>query len=244
MTMQVFNLNVIHPSWMECIERGLAQINTTYLQALNNSQEWLPGPDKIFNAFSLPLTEVKYVLFGESPYPRKQSANGYAFWDASVKELWSDTGLSKKVNRATSLRNLIKMLLIAEGALDVHDASQTAITKIDKRKFVQTSDELFSNFLKQGFLLMNTTPVLYQSSPLKDAREWRPFIKELLQCLAEKRPQTQFIFLGRVANSIDPLISHLNLKRFYAEHPYNLSFPSNKKVLSFFRPIHLIMNNS
>lgn len=243
MTIQSFNLKVIHPSWMECIERGLDQINVSYLRALNNSQEWLPGPDKIFNAFSLPINKVNYVLFGESPYPRSQSANGYAFWDSSVKELWSETGLSKKVNRATSLRNIIKMLLIAEGALDVQDVSQTAISKIDKQRFVQTSDELFSNFLKHGFLLMNTTPVLHQRPPQKDARQWRPFVKELLQCLAEKRPQTQFIFLGRVANSVDPLISNLPLKKLYAEHPYNLSFSSNKNVLSFFRPIHLLLNN-
>ena len=59
--------------------------------------------------------QVNYVLFGES-LPRRASANGYAFWDAAVKIMVS-FGNSKTVNRATSLLNILKMLLIAEGCL-------------------------------------------------------------------------------------------------------------------------------
>lgn len=240
-TLTNFNLNAIHSSWQECIERGLSQINPKYLQSLKSNSKWLPGPEKIFNAFSLPIQNVNFVLFGESPYPRAQSANGYAFWDSAVTNLWSDTGLSKKVNRATSLRNIIKMLLIAEGVLDIKDSSQQAISKLDKRSFVQTADELFTNFLKKGFLLLNTTLVLHQVSKSKDAREWQPFIKELLDCLSEKRPQAQFIFLGRIANSVEPLLNNSKIQKFYAEHPYNLSFITNPRVLSLFKPLSLLL---
>src|SRR5438128_2360838 len=113
-----FNLNSVHSSWNECLQRAVARLNSTYLETLAQSTTWLPGPNKIFNAFTLPIEKVNYVLFGESPYPRRESANGYAFWDAAVQELWSETGLSKRVNRATSLRNILKMLLVAEGALN------------------------------------------------------------------------------------------------------------------------------
>ena len=60
-------------------------------------------------------------------------ANGYAFWDAAVNELWSDNGLSKAVNRATSLRNFIKMLLVTEGALSLGkplDAPAAGVRKL------------------------------------------------------------------------------------------------------------------
>src|SRR5262245_7286900 len=116
-------------------------MDSSYISSLARSSNWLPGPNSIFNAFSLPLDHVNYVLFGESPYPRQESANGYAFWDASVNELWSATGLSKKVNRATSMRNILKMLLIAEGLLDKQQTSQEAIARIDKTHLVQTNQD-------------------------------------------------------------------------------------------------------
>lgn len=236
-----FNLSVIHDSWQECIARGLAQLDPAYVKQLSLDTEWLPGPDKIFNAFSIPMDSVNFVLFGESPYPRPQSANGYAFWDAAVKEIWSPTGLSKPVNRATSLRHLIKMLLIAEGVLENTDTSQPAIANVDKKKFVHTGEELFRNFIKAGFLLMNTTLVLHALYPQHDAKAWRPFVAEVLHCLVEKRPHIQFILLGKIANTINPLIKDVHIKRTYAEHPYNISFIHNPKILDFFRPLHLIL---
>lgn len=214
-------------------------MDARYLQQLALSPDWLPGPEKIFNAFSLPLDQVNYVLFGESPYPRPESANGYAFWDAAVKELWSPTGLSKKVNRATSLRNIVKMLLVAEGALDQHNAGQEAIAELDKSALIQTNDAFFTGLLKHGFLLLNATPVLQSGPPQKDARAWAPFTQEVLACLLEQRPAIKFILLGRIANTIDDLIQP-PVEKLYAEHPYNLSFITNPKVLDFFRPLHLL----
>src|SRR5690349_3968920 len=112
-----FSMASVHPSWQSCLHSALQSMDKAYLDALASTPDWLPGPDKIFNAFSLPVSKVNYLLFGESPYPRAASANGYAFWDAAVSDLWSPQGLSKKVNRATSLRNFLKMLLVAEGLL-------------------------------------------------------------------------------------------------------------------------------
>jgi uracil-DNA glycosylase len=240
MTTHSLNLNVIHPSWDECIHQALEKMNHDYLKKLILSHEWLPGHEKIFNAFSLPLTKVNYVLFGESPYPRRESANGFAFWDASVKELWSPQGLSKRVNRATSLRNILKMLLITEGCLDQNKISQEEIAKIDKSNFVQTNEEFFTNFLNHGFLLLNATLVLQADNPRKDSQEWHPFMSVLLDCLIQKRPYSKFILLGRIANTIDQYINHIPQDKLYAEHPYNHSFITNPKVLDFFKPLHLL----
>lgn len=240
MTTHAFNLNNVHPSWRDCLQKGLSKVDSDYLQTLTHSHHWLPGPEKIFNAFSLPMDKVNYVLFGESPYPRQESANGYAFWDASVTALWSETGLSKKVNRATSMRNILKMLLIAEGALKQNQSDQESISKANKQAFVQTNDEFFTNLIDKGFLLLNATPVLQETgAPQKDARAWLPFVKELLDCLLQKRPQVKFILLGRIANTIDNLIDQ-TVEKLYAEHPYNISFISNQKVLDFFKPLHLL----
>lgn len=240
-----FDLSVVHPSWHDCLQKGICKIDPDYLKQLAQSMDWLPGPAKALNAFSLPIHKVNYVLFGESPYPRRESANGFAFWDASVKELWSETGLSKKVNRATSLRNIVKMLLIAEGVIHKNNSSQEIIATLNKQSFVQTNDALFTNLIQHGFLLLNATPVLHTSgSPQKDARAFQPFVRELLDCLLKQRPQVKLILLGRIANTIDNLIPQSGVDKLYAEHPYNISFITNQEVIDFFKPLHLLKLNS
>jgi uracil-DNA glycosylase len=240
MTKHLFNLKLIDSSWRDCIVQGLEKMDPAYLEILYNNPHWLPGPEKIFNAFSLPMSQVNYILFGESPYPRADSANGFAFWDAAVGDLWSETGLNKRVNRATSLRNLIKMLLVAEGLLLSQDTSQPAILNLNKSALIQTNTQLFNNLLQRGFLLLNATPVLRDTPVRKDALAWHPFIQHILEFLLHEKPQVQLILLGNIANTIDKLVSHPLIKRVYAEHPYNISFINNPKVLAFFKPLHLL----
>ncbi len=235
-----FNFNHVDSSWHACLTAALQNLDPHYLEKLYNTDDWLPGKDKIFNAFSLPVKKVNYVLFGESPYPRPQSANGFAFWDAAVTELWSDTGLSKTVNRATSLRNIIKMLLVADGKLQPDRTGQADIAALKKQDLIKTNNALFGNLLQHGFLLLNASPVLQLTEVRKDARAWKPFLKHIIDFLIEKRPDITFILLGNIANEIDPLITQPNVHKVYAEHPYNISFIHNPTVLSFFRPLHLL----
>jgi uracil-DNA glycosylase len=236
-----FNLDVAHPSWHDCIKIGLSKMNQDYLEHLYQNTDWLPGHQKIFSAFSLPVKSVNTILFGESPYPRAHSANGYAFWDAHVTDLWSPTGLSKTVNRATSLRNIIKMLLISEGKLDPAHTSQQDVVNIDKSNLVTTNQALFNNILHHGFVLLNATPVLQTDQIRQDAKAWHPFIEHILQFIANHKPGVQLLLLGNIANTIDKFTHSLNVKKLYAEHPYNLSFITNTDIIAFFKPMHLLL---
>jgi uracil-DNA glycosylase len=236
-----FNLNIVDPSWRSCLKEALKTINPDYLDSLQESDDWLPGPNNIFNAFSLPLDKVDYILLGESPYPRAQSANGFAFWDAAVTDIWSPTGLSKPVNRATSLRNIVKMLLIAENALNPNHTTQPDIANLDKSRFVQSNSALFTNFLTRGFLLLNASPVLQPTQVRKDAKAWQPFLKHILHFVIEQRPTVTLLLLGSIANEIDHLLDKSqNITKLYAEHPYNYTFINNPDILAFFRPLHLL----
>lgn len=241
MAIHSFNLNHVDPSWYECLDLGIHALDPEYLMLLAEKKDWLPGPDKILSAFSIPIHKVNYVLFGESPYPRKESANGYAFWDAAVNQLWSENGLTKQVNRATSLRNFIKMLLVAEGCLQSNECTPHAISQLDKKSFVQTLPELFNKLLAHGFLLLNTTPVFNLKTPQQDARAWYTFTTNVLECLLSYRPHVKFLMFGRIAHTLQPLLSEKNINALCAEHPYNLSFINNKQVLNFFRPLHLLI---
>lgn len=239
-----FKLNHVHPSWQSCLNEAIETMDADYLEKCYQDDNWLPGPEKIFNAFSLPVDEVKYVLFGESPYPRQQSANGYAFWDDAVTDIWSDKGLSKPVNRATSLRNMIKMMLVAEGLLKPEQTTQDNIINVDKRFLIKTNHQLFTHFIQHGFLLLNATLILKDSNVKKDAVAWHPFLKHILQFLLKNKPDIQLILFGQIANTIDKLVDLSNTTKLYAEHPYNISFISNAKVLDFFRPLHLLKENN
>lgn len=241
-TYPFFSFANVHPSWEAYLHRALAKMDPNYLADLAKSTTWLPGPANLLNAFSLPIDQVNYVLLGESPYPRSQSANGYAFWDASIHEIWSKTGLSKAVNRATSLRNIIKMLLLAEGLLDEKSLTQKNIAQLNKQGLVYSNIQFFNNFLDHGFLLLNASLVLQNRSPKKDAAAWNPFIHEILDCLLKKHPHVTLILLGLMANNIKT--SFPKAPQICAEHPYNLSFITNKTILDFFSPLHLLQEKN
>jgi len=133
-----------HHEWRQILSDALATVDPDYLQSLLQDDNWLPGSGQLLSAFKRDRLGVRYLLIGESPYPRRASANGIAFFDAAVGELWSKQGLSKPVNRATSLRNILKTALLAEGLLDRDDegkVTQAAIAAIDKHGLVQTLDE-------------------------------------------------------------------------------------------------------
>ena len=236
----MFNLNEIDPSWQPIVTKALSAVDSEYLAALANNKIWLPGPNNIFNAFKLPLEQTNYILFGESPYPREESANGFAFWDNAVKEIWSPTGLSKAVNRATSLRNFIKMLLVTSGQLASDATSQSDIAALDKAHLIDNLDALFSNLMDSGFLLLNASLVLSDASVRYDSKQWRPFIQALLNELKLIRPSIGLILLGNIAKEIVGLTMAPPFLSLVAEHPYNISFIKNQKVAAFFKRFNLL----
>ncbi|CEK10496.1 uracil-DNA glycosylase family protein [Legionella hackeliae] len=225
-----------HPQWHPILGKALEEVNEDYLKELHQNNQWLPGINNLLAAFSLPLDKTNYLLLGESPYPRLQSANGYAFWDAAVQELWSPKGLSKEVNRATSLRNWIKMLLVARGDLK-DDLSQMAIAKLDKSHFCQTGNDFFTALISKGFLLLNASLVYSENEVRTHARQWKPFMHSLLDQLAEYKPTLQLLLFGNIAKEIPQTKFSSCL---IAEHPYNLSFINNPQVLEFFKPLDLL----
>lgn len=229
-----------HEEWKEILTTALNTMDSDYLKQIQNDNHWLPGVNQLFSAFSLPLSQTQYILLGESPYPRKISANGYAFWDNSVGSLWSSTGLSKEVNRATSLRNWIKMLLIARSDL-LENTSQDAIARVDKSGLVQTAEEFFKGMMKRGILLLNASLIYSKGKVPYHARHWKPFMQNLFEQLAERKPNIQLILFGKIAEKI-PL--NKLLLGLVSEHPYNVSFITNPRVIEFFKPMDLLSYES
>jgi uracil-DNA glycosylase len=242
---QLLRLSQVHDEWRDLLTVALHGVEADYLRRLLDNDDWLPGRARLLAAFRRDLRHCRYILFGESPYPRVESANGIAFHDAAANELWSDRGLGKAVNRATSLRNLIKMLLLAEGR--VRESSngrleQQDIAAIEKRDLVRTIDELFANLHERGFLLFNATQVLYPArKPAAEARYWFAFIERLLSGLAESAPRPPTLVLwGKIAQQILAHPAAASYPRLVCEHPYNLSFVHNRDMHKLFGPLQLL----
>lgn len=241
-------------SWQSILEQGVRRVHesdSAYLPALADDH-YLPTQGRLFAAFRQPIDEVKYVLVGEGPYPREESATGVCFMDGAVKELWSEKGLSKPVNRATSLRNFMKMLLVAEGSLDVGSTSGEALAhvahnaRVEGSAYIQTLPELQEKLSLSGFLLLNAS-LVYRAhvAPVKDAKAWRPFLEHVLLALdehagKEKRLPPTLVLWGKIAELIGSIPSNAHFPKAISEHPYNISFIASPTMQALFGPMRLL----
>jgi uracil-DNA glycosylase len=227
-------------SWEKILSEAYAALEIEYQKFLEEDKNYFPSKENYFNAFkTLHKDRVKYILFGQDPYPRKESAGGYAFIDTKVQNLFSSSGLSKEVNRATSLRNFIKMGLVASDRLQAEDTSQESISKLDKTQMIDSIDELRLNFEKNGVLLLNTALIFTdKKSTKKHVKAWKPFIQTLLSALEESAPK--LILFGTHAKDLKKQFSLDAFDTIELEHPYNHTFISNPKALELFGPMQLL----
>ncbi|MDD5548488.1 MAG: uracil-DNA glycosylase, partial [Sulfurovaceae bacterium] len=179
----------------------------------------------------------------QDPYPRELSATGYAFIDGNVKSIFEKNGtLSREVNRATSLRNFIKMALVARGDLRKDDVSPKAISSLDKNNFINSIWQLKDNFEKNGILLLNTALVFTDKKSCSfHAKEWEAFILDMIDKLDSQK--VKLILFGSFAQNLyEKNHSLQKFDAFACEHPYNISFITNKDVIEFFKPMDLLSN--
>ncbi len=227
-------------SWNDILNQAFDALDKEYQEFLDKDSGYIPNKDNYLNAFkTLPLEDVKYILFGQDPYPRVESASGYAFIDSNAKTLFAPNGLSKEVNKATSLRNFIKMLLVSMGRLSSQDTSQQAIARIPKDDLINSIDELRINFEKNGVLLLNMALVFTdKKDSTKHIKEWRGFIEVLLSKL-QNRDITLILF-GNHAKDIQKRFDLSSFHIIHTPHPYNTSFITNKDAQNLFGSMKLL----
>jgi len=242
------------PSWHATLLKGLEAMTVAdpvYLPTLISSA-FFPTESRLFAAFALPLQHVRYVLVGEGPYPRAASATGVCFMDGAVGSLWSASGLSKAVNRATSLRNFMKMLLVSAGHLQQERTAGDALVEVAVKAqapgapLIQTLMQLQHNLTNNGFLLLNASLAFrVEVLPAKEARSWQPLLEAVLVSLAQQNDALSqklptLVLWGKIALQIEPMRVAQPFPKVIAEHPYNLSFITNRAMQSLFGPMHLL----
>lgn len=168
---------------------------------LINFKEILPDRRLIFNVFhKVHPDAVRCVIFGEDPYPRRQSACGIAFWDLEITD-WSD-----KTN-GNSLKNILKALLVEKG----YATYQTSIQEcrvIVREKGIINPPDLFESWLEQGVFLLNTA--LTFSRP-EDKKHhflfWRPFLETIITQLNNRDKAPFYVLWGSRAQKLHESIS-------------------------------------
>jgi uracil-DNA glycosylase len=240
-------------SWRPLLMKGLEAVAAAYPEYLPQlaQDQYLPTGQRLFAAFALPLDQVRYVLVGEGPYPREASATGVCFMDGAVGSLWSDEeggGLSKPVNKATSLRNFMKMLLVADGQLMLDNTAGVAMAAVSARarcgagSHILTLADMQQKLTEQGFLLLNASLVFRSHvAPAKDAKAWLPFFETVMAGLAAQAKTTPTMILwGKIAELLSKLPVMKDFPQITAEHPYNLSFIGNTDMHQLFQPMQLL----
>lgn len=236
----LLRLNGVDSAWDPILLPALEALEEEYREWLLDGEGYIPAKNRFLAAFStLQPGDLRYILFGQDPYPREESAIGYAFIDGRVDKIFSEKGLSKEVNRATSLRNFIKMALVADSSLDPADTSQEAIAALDKSDLIDTMQELRHNFETAGVLLLNMALVFSGSeASRRHIRAWREFVEILLAGLTEHTPT--LILFGAHAREVERLSAAEGLPRVAMEHPYNHSFITNAEAHALFGPMNLL----
>lgn len=240
-------------SWRPLLIKGLEAMMKAYPDYLPQlaGDQYLPTEQRLFAAFELPLDEVRYVLVGEGPYPREASATGVCFMDGAVGSLWSEVdggGLSKPVNKATSLRNFMKMLLVADGQLTLENTAGEAMAAVSASarsgvgSHILTLADMQRKLTEQGFLLLNASLVFRSHvAPAKDAKAWLPFFETVMAGLAAQATSTPTMILwGKIAELLSKLPVMKDFPQITAEHPYNLSFIGNEEMHRLFQPMRLL----
>lgn len=231
----------VHESWQEIIKECYSALDETYRDFLECNNQYFPNYSNFLNVFkTLPLHNTRYILFGQDPYPREKSAIGYAFIDGLVDEIFSNLGLAKSVNKATSLRNFIKMLLVADGKLEQNNTSQEEILKISKDHLISNILDLKNNFEANGILLLNTALIFTSKKDTSyHARQFLPFMGTLLQRL--KDHGVEIILFGNTAVMIEQKLQISQQFRIHkTPHPYNVGFIKNQVAIDFFKPMKLL----
>ena len=233
-------LKNIDPSWKIILGNALDALPEDYVLFLENSKDYFPPKEMFLQAFSnLPKESVRYILFGQDPYPRQKSATGYAFIDGAVENIFSSTGLSREVNRATSLRNFIKMLLVSDGKLKCDNLTQDAIISVDKSNYITTMMQLRENFEREGVLLLNTALIFTEKTESKKhIKIWKAFLESMLMQLKDISPT--LILFGTHAKELQRLNGVDRFKMILLEHPYNHTFVCNNEALDLFGKMKLL----
>ncbi len=182
--------------------------------APTRAREIVPVRELTFQALKAnPPSRVRVVVFGQSPYPRVESATGIAMFDNSFTD-WNDA----KFGKVTSIRCIVKAAAMREHG--VPKATSTAeLRALIARHGVVPPAEWFQSMLVQGVLLLNASLTASTNDSISTAAHaafWKPTVLRIVEgILAARRDEgVVFAWWGTHAKAL-----RKEVERIAAKHP-------------------------
>lgn len=170
----------VHPSWIESltpVEPRLRELGQFLRQENAAGRGYLPASNKILNAFSRPMDQVKVLVVGQDPYPSPGHAMGLSF---SV---------------APEVRPLPKSLINIFQELK----DDLGITPPAAGDLTPWAD--------QGVMLLNRVLTVSPGRPAShQGKGWEEFTSAAITALANRQQPMVAILWGKHAQSAQPLL--------------------------------------
>lgn len=180
--------------WMSIIDRQELSRVMNILGKEYKVKKICPAQSDVFKSFRLcPLKDLKVVMLGQDPYPRKGVATGILFGNrADVQEK----------NLSPSLK------VIKEAAINLEVPKNSCIF-----------DPTLESWAKQGILMINSALTVEMNKVGSHVMIWRPFIIALLKHLSECETGIIYVLFGRQAQTFKPYINKQFNDILEIEHP-------------------------
>lgn len=200
---------LIPDAWHDLLKDVVATMEPDFPKFVNEMT--IPAAKDLFTAFKWTAPDnVSVVIFGQDPYPRRESAGGVSFCDFMINS-WNSP-------LPPSLRNIIKSVLISQNLA-------TKSSKIDDLRKVLKNREEPKNWFKRlatknGVLWLNSSLTFLSKDPqnLKEHADfWAPFLAKIIEILKEKR--VVFVLWGSVAANLKDFCEGKNSKIVMNSHP-------------------------
>lgn len=195
--------------WADALVPVLSKIaNVEKFLGSGRDAHIVPVREMTFQALkSTTPRDVRVVIFGQSPYPRVESATGIAMFDADLSS-WD----SSRFGSIVSMRCIVKAAAMSKfgvsGTTDV-----AALRKLLRDKKIVSPHELFSSLLAQGVLLLNACLTLSTDDAitLKDHTAfWQPVVEHIVRTILCARrkgdPGVVFAWWGTKAAALRKMV--------------------------------------
>ena len=182
----------MHRSWQ----------STEFIKSLPVLEEEVyPPHDKIFAAFTMPVTDIKVVLLGQDPYHGPGQAHGLSF---SVPE---------GVPTPPSLRNIFKEL----------------VAEFPERGYDFKHGNLQAWHDREGIFLLNAALTIAPGKPMSHAKHWSSFTDKVIEYILEHNKTCIFLLLGAFAQTKANIIDDMS-RCVLGEHNLSCENPGHSSV--------------
>lgn len=213
------SINNIDKSWKAFLSNEVIDILYNYQDnILDSPNGFTPDKNRVLRFLEIPLDKIKVIILGQDPYPQKGVATGRAFEVATLNS-WNDKF------RNVSLKNIVRLIYKTYNGETLKYSE--ILNKTNEDFNIQMPKTIFSNWEKQGVLLLNTSFTCRIGESNSHKAYWKDFTQLLLNYIAKNNKKIKWFLWGN--NAIE-IVKDINIENKYETmHPMMCYNKDNRK---------------